>query len=267
MSKKTLNLPEGGSAWTPMPHVLWECPAWLSLSLQARELYNRLEVRYKGDNAQRGNQISLSVREAAGELGVRPDTAGRAFKELQRVHLIRVVKGATFDTARGNTSTTYELMRYSKDLAKWRVLQWKGPADDAPVFDGRSARQRRKSRSVSRTPGVSPNGTGETARVRKEDTTGAVPGHPSGGEPATTGHDTGDTCTYASYEAPSLAFPVSSHPSDSDFEDWIGAVDRLPVGAPGVSPEASERTGWRTAHGWPIEAVSGYSRRLREVAA
>jgi len=71
-----------------------EEPAWRALSSTAQALYPWLKLEWRGPDANNNGKIRLSVRQAAKRLGVIPETAARAFHDLQR-------KGFIFQTEAG----------------------------------------------------------------------------------------------------------------------------------------------------------------------
>lgn len=74
---------ERAEHWTKMLRPTMEEPAWRALSTTAQALYPWLKLEWKGPSANNNGAIRLSVRQAAARLGVGPDTAARAFHDLQ----------------------------------------------------------------------------------------------------------------------------------------------------------------------------------------
>jgi hypothetical protein len=62
-------------------------PAWRAMSHGARSLYVSLKLRYSS-NFKNNDQIYLSIRDAAKELGSHKDVIGRWFRELQHYGFI-----------------------------------------------------------------------------------------------------------------------------------------------------------------------------------
>lgn len=59
-----------------------ETPAWRALSTCAQALYHWLKLEWRGLEYNNNGRISLAVSTAARGLGVKPDTAARAFHDL-----------------------------------------------------------------------------------------------------------------------------------------------------------------------------------------
>lgn len=87
--------------WTKMLRRTMEYPAWRALSPTAQALYPWLKFEWHGPDHNNNGRIRLSVRQAAARLGIRPDTAARAFRDLQ-------AKGFIVQTERPCLGTTGE---------------------------------------------------------------------------------------------------------------------------------------------------------------
>jgi hypothetical protein len=70
--------------WTKMLRHTMEEPAWRALSSTAQALYPWLKLEWRGPEANNNGKIRLSTRQAALRMGVQPNTAGEAFRDLQR---------------------------------------------------------------------------------------------------------------------------------------------------------------------------------------
>lgn len=95
--------------WTKMVRPMMQTPAWRALSPTAQALYPWLKFEWKGPKANNNGKIRLAVRQAAECLGVRPNTAGNAFHELQAKGFLHVTEAARLGVEGGARATTYEL--------------------------------------------------------------------------------------------------------------------------------------------------------------
>jgi DNA-binding transcriptional MocR family regulator len=86
-----------------------EEPAWRALSSTAQALYPWLKFEWRGPDANNNGKIQLSVRQAAAKLGVSPDTAAEAFRDLQRKGFIVQTAPACLGFEGAAKSPTYEL--------------------------------------------------------------------------------------------------------------------------------------------------------------
>ena len=97
--------------------------AWRHLSCPGRALYVELAYRYNGEN---NGRIPMSVREAAGALNVAPNTAHKAFGELQETGFIKVGTLGSFSFKQRHATewilTEYGLKgeRPTKDYHRWQ---------------------------------------------------------------------------------------------------------------------------------------------------
>lgn len=66
-----------------LPRRIMETPAWRALSPNAQALYPWFLLEWKGLDFNNNGKIRMSVRQAARALGVTPDTAARAIRDLQ----------------------------------------------------------------------------------------------------------------------------------------------------------------------------------------
>ena len=99
----------GGEHWTKMIRSTMETPAWRALSLCAQALYPWLKFEWRGPNANNNGQISLSVRQAAELIGVRPDTAAKAFQDLQAKGFLVLTQYGTLGCTGEAKAPTYEI--------------------------------------------------------------------------------------------------------------------------------------------------------------
>lgn len=114
-----------------------EEPAWRALPTTAQALYPWLKLEWAGPNANDNGRLALSVRQAAEALGVRPDTAARAFRELQAKGFIVQTSPALLGIEGGAKSPTYEITELKLPGSKTHegrklYRQWR-PGSDFPV--------------------------------------------------------------------------------------------------------------------------------------
>jgi hypothetical protein len=95
--------------WTKMMRPTMEEPAWRALSTTAQALYPWLKLEWKGPDANNNGAIRLSVRRAAKALGVGPDTAARAFHDLQAKGFLVLCEHAQLGLSGMAKSPAYEL--------------------------------------------------------------------------------------------------------------------------------------------------------------
>lgn len=89
-------------------HTMEE-PAWRALSSTAQALYPWLKMEWRGPDANNNGKIRLSVRQAAAKLGVTPDTASRAFHDLQAKGFIVLTELPCLGTEGAAKSPAYEI--------------------------------------------------------------------------------------------------------------------------------------------------------------
>lgn len=85
------------SRYVQLTHFMLNSEAWQSLRPVARALFVELNQRFSGFN--NGN-IGFGWREAAKALHVKPETVGKAFKELQNRGFIKMTRKSGFDQKR-----------------------------------------------------------------------------------------------------------------------------------------------------------------------
>ena len=128
-----------------LPEYLLASPAYRSLSTAARALLVEFRRRFNGRN---NGRICFSVREMARDLGVWPDTAINAHRELQARGFVKITLQSTFDTRKDGQASEWLLTSESLDdkSATKEFMRWRSDADDLPIRDGSSSRQKRLKR-------------------------------------------------------------------------------------------------------------------------
>lgn len=113
MSRKKQNGRAAGNGsfehYTKIIRSTSEEVAWRALSSTAQALYPWLKFQWRGADNNNNGKISLSVRQAAASMGVRPDTAAEAFRDLQRKGFLVVTQAAHLGVEGAAKSATYEL--------------------------------------------------------------------------------------------------------------------------------------------------------------
>lgn len=101
-------------------HDMMDSPAWQSLSAEAQILWVHIRRRYNGNN---NGKIPLSCREAGRLLNVSPNTAGRAFSDLQDRGFIKICADSDFrlktKTSR-RWAMTHEVLNGQVPSNEWR---------------------------------------------------------------------------------------------------------------------------------------------------
>lgn len=100
---------EKGEHWTKMVRSTMETSAWKALSTVAQALYPWLKLEWRGALANNNGAISLSVSQAAACLGVKPDTAAKAFHDLQAKGFLVLTQEARLGVAGAAKGSTYEI--------------------------------------------------------------------------------------------------------------------------------------------------------------
>lgn len=98
-----------GEHWTKLIRHTMEEPAYSALSTAAQALYPWLKLEWRGPDANNNGKIRLSVRQAATRIGVIPDTAAEAFRDLQRKGFIVQTEAACLGIAGAARSPAYEI--------------------------------------------------------------------------------------------------------------------------------------------------------------
>jgi len=115
----------GGERFVALPHYLLKCAAWRSLTPNARALFVEVMQRYHPDN---NGEIGLGVREAGAALGIRPQTAGVAFRLLLDRGFLHVGRDSAFSFKR-REARAWHLTLFpvgdrpaTKDFMRWCAL-------------------------------------------------------------------------------------------------------------------------------------------------
>lgn len=123
--------------YTQMFRSTMQTPAWRALSTTAQALYPWLKLEWGGPNANNNGKVSLSVREAANRLSVFPDTAARAFHDLQAKGFIVMTAWGSLGCSGEAKAPLYELTEIAlphsdKRDGRKQYLEWK-EGQDFPV--------------------------------------------------------------------------------------------------------------------------------------
>ncbi|PAP94505.1 helix-turn-helix domain-containing protein [Mesorhizobium wenxiniae] len=113
-----------GEHFTKIIRHTHEWPAWRALSSSAQAAYPWFKFEWRGTDKNNNGKLRLSVRQLAQRMGVRPDTAAEAIRELQR-------KGYLFQTE----SACLGVDGAAKSPA-WELTELKLPGTDK-TQDGR----------------------------------------------------------------------------------------------------------------------------------
>jgi DNA-binding transcriptional MocR family regulator len=146
-----------GERFVKIEFWIMESDAWSSSSPKARALL--LELIKRGYGELFNGKIGVSVRDAANALHVTTNTASRAFRELQEKGFIIAEHIGTFDTSKGgkNRATEWRLTFLPSSSASSfggakpatkEFMRWQSDADNFPVYDGRSCRQKREAKKT-----------------------------------------------------------------------------------------------------------------------
>lgn len=140
--------------FTAMVRNMMETPAWRSLSQSAQALYPWLRLEWRGPKANNNGKLRLSVRQAAQRMGCGPNTAARAFHDLQAKGFLVVTEGARLGLSGEAKSPTYELTEIGlphgdKPGGRKLYLQWQY-GHDFPVT--RAAANNPKGRNGKENP-------------------------------------------------------------------------------------------------------------------
>lgn len=104
--------------WTKLVRNTMEEPAWKALSTTAQALYPWLKFAWRGPQANNNGKIRLSVRQAARALGVGPDTAARAFHELQAKGFIVMTEHAKLGVDGSAKAPAFELTELKMPMSE-----------------------------------------------------------------------------------------------------------------------------------------------------
>lgn len=83
--------------------------AWRALSPTAQALYPWIKLEWHGPNCNNNGKLRLSVRQAASAMGCSPNTAARAFHDLQAKGFLVQTEGAYLGTEGEGKAPAYEL--------------------------------------------------------------------------------------------------------------------------------------------------------------
>lgn len=95
--------------FTIMTLNLMDTPAWRALSTKAHALYPWLRLEWHGNKNNNNGKIALSCRSAAFKMSVTPNTAAKAFQELQQKGFIVVTQPSYLGTDGEARLQYYEL--------------------------------------------------------------------------------------------------------------------------------------------------------------
>lgn len=123
--------------FTKMIRNFMEEPAWRALLPAAQALYPWLKLEWRGPDANNNGSIRFSTRQAGHSMGVRPDTASRAFHDLQAKGFLVLTEHACLGVGGAAKSPSYEITEIPLPYADRRegrklYKQWK-PGSDFPV--------------------------------------------------------------------------------------------------------------------------------------
>lgn len=108
-------------------HYLLRSDAYNALPCTARALLVEMYDLYNGQN---NGELFLSVREAARRIGTSPNTARKAFAELQEKGFIRVNQAGSFDWKENGKATSWVLTEHAFNgaLPTKEFMRWKPEA-------------------------------------------------------------------------------------------------------------------------------------------
>ena len=117
-----------------MIRVTMETPAWRALTTTAQALYPWLKLEWRGPQNNNNGRISLAVSTAARRLGVKPDTAARAFHDLQAKGFLVMTKPACLGIGGAASAPMFELTELAlphaeKPEGKKLYREWREGAD------------------------------------------------------------------------------------------------------------------------------------------
>ncbi|MER8882615.1 hypothetical protein [Mesorhizobium sp. M0816] len=95
--------------WTKSIRPTMEEPAWRALSTSAQALYPWVKFEWHGVDHNNNGKLRLSVRQAALCMGVVPDTAAEAFRDLQRKGFLYQTEAACLGVEGAAKSPAYEV--------------------------------------------------------------------------------------------------------------------------------------------------------------
>jgi hypothetical protein len=121
--------------YTKMFRPTMDTPAWRALSTTAQALYPWLKLEWRGPQANNNGSISLSVSQAAARLGVKSDTAAKAFHDLQAKGFLALTQEARLGVngaAKGSTFELTEIALRGESRPRRLYLAW-SPVGEHPV--------------------------------------------------------------------------------------------------------------------------------------
>lgn len=124
-----------GAKFARMFLATMQTPAWKALTPYAQRLYPWLQLEWTGPKVNNNGRIRFSVRQAADALGCNPETARRAFIDLQRKGFLVVTRCAALGTegeARGHEYELTEFGRGHDPKPRRLYLEWR-PGKEFPV--------------------------------------------------------------------------------------------------------------------------------------
>jgi hypothetical protein len=95
--------------YTKLVRNTMQTDAWRALSASAQALYPWVKLEWRGPQANNNGKIRLSVRQASKCMGCNPDTAARAFRDLQEKGFLHVTEAARLGLTGDAKGSTYEL--------------------------------------------------------------------------------------------------------------------------------------------------------------
>lgn len=122
-----------GGSFTAMPHYILDCAAYHALNPLARCIYWHLH-RLAGITGQKNGALFYSVRSAAADHGVAPNTAVAAFRQLQAKGFIIPAEIGHLGVEGMGKATSWYLTHFPRPgmLATKDFLKW-SPGNDFPV--------------------------------------------------------------------------------------------------------------------------------------
>lgn len=113
-------------------------PAWRELSLSAQAIYVWIKLEWRGPKNNNNGALQLSTRQAAERMGIAPNTAARAFHDLQAKGFLVVTERACLGTDGMARSPKYELTELAlpgaiPPVGRMLYRTWQ-PGNDFPVI-------------------------------------------------------------------------------------------------------------------------------------
>ena len=153
-----------GEHYTKIIRHTSEEPAWRALGSSAQAAYPWFKLEWRGPDANNNGKIRLSARQLGKCMGVRPDTAAEAIRQLQRKGFLFQTEAARLGVDGAAKSPAFEITELklpgtdkSQDGRKL-YRQWR-PGHDFPVLgagannptgvNGRNSKPRHENRDVT----------------------------------------------------------------------------------------------------------------------